>query len=219
MGGAAARAPVAMTALLNRSVRPATAIVSGSVKLAIAKEDIDAQVAEPSRRIVPADAGAQLAHPLHRGPEIRVPPVGHVHSELTRVSDGGCDPSGTDDGLRRDAAVVEAIAAQQVPLDQRDPGSQSRRTGCGHQAGRSRTDHDQVVSRGRFGIGPVGGVDVVDKRSVVHVVREDLFQQFLDIGFSNGRLMSKGSNGALARRAADSSSHAPVTDRGRQRPR
>ena len=128
MGGAAARAPVAITARRNRSVRPSTSTVVGLGEAAVAEEDVDAEVAvKRSPPSLGADAGPQPAHPLHDGGEIDLDRRPTAHAELARAPRARRRAGGADQRLGRHAADVEAVAAQEMPLDERDPGARARR--------------------------------------------------------------------------------------------
>src|SRR5262249_25224916 len=63
----------------------------------LAQEDIHAEAAEPCRRIVETDAGADGAHALHHGAEVNLHGTGHVNAErqsprAARRQRGGTKP-------------------------------------------------------------------------------------------------------------------------------
>ena len=88
------------------------------------------------------------------------------------IAHGGCGAGGADDGFRGDTTDIEAIAAHEVALDQRDLRAE---TGCrcgGNESGGACTDDDEVVFAGGRGIDPIGGMDVGDELLVVRVFGE-----------------------------------------------
>ncbi len=75
--------------------------------------------------------------------------------------------------LRRHAADVEAVAAEQMALDQRDLGAEPGRADRAHQAGGAGADHHQVIAVLRRRVAPVRRMDVLDQPPVVLVERLD----------------------------------------------
>ena len=73
-----------------------------------------------------ADLGADPPHPLHDGAEVDRHSVGNLHAEGRRLPEVRHDARGADHGLRGDAADVEAVPPQEVPLDQGDAGAEPR---------------------------------------------------------------------------------------------
>ena len=141
----------------------------------LAEEHVDAElVAIARRRVLVADARADAAHALHGRAEVGQPLVGHAEPELPGRPRLVHPARRADHGLRRHAADVQAVAAHQVPLDERDPGARLAAPATLTRPGGSGADHDEVVAaRGRR-VHPVGGVDVRDERFVVRVVRQDV---------------------------------------------
>ncbi len=133
--GAAARAPVAMTA---RRKRERGAVHLDGVRAGEAARRRGTRRRRGRRSAAPSRSrlrrGAQPAHALHDGGKVDARARRHVHAELARVPHLGGGARGADQGLRRHAADVEAVAAHQVALDQRDAGAEPGRAGRGHQA-------------------------------------------------------------------------------------
>ena len=134
-----------------------------------ADEDVDAESLVPLGGVDAADRRAQPAHAGHGGPEVALDAARERQAELRAVPRGGPDARGPDDPLRGDAADVQAVAAHQAPLDQRDPGPDSRRHRGGHEARRAGADHDQVVASAGRGVLPPGRMDVRDELPVERV--------------------------------------------------
>src|SRR5437588_582964 len=82
----------------------------------------------------------------------------------------GGGPRRPDEGLRGDAADVEAVAAQERALDQGDTAAQPGGAGGTDEARCARAQDDQVVASGRLGVGPVRRVDVAYQGLIVDVV-------------------------------------------------
>jgi len=80
-------------------------------------------------------------------------------------------PRGADNPLGGNAAHIQAIAAQQLPLDERHPGPQSGGPGRTHQAGRAGADHHQVIAWSGLRIHPIGGMNVAHQGFVVYINR------------------------------------------------
>jgi hypothetical protein len=78
-----------------------------------------------------------------------------------------------DDGLRGDAADVQAVAPHQVALDQGDPGAEAGGDQRRDQASGPRADHDQVIAALGHGVLPVRRVDIGNQGGVVGVSRCD----------------------------------------------
>jgi hypothetical protein len=139
----------------------------------MAEEDVHAELpAEAPRRVVRTDLRADPAHPLHDGAEVHARSRRHLHPERRRVTDLPDDVRRAEHRLRGYAACDEAVAAHEVPLDQRDPGAQARGAGGGDEPRRSRADHHEVVASRRLRVVPAGGVSVLDEGAVVGVVGE-----------------------------------------------
>jgi hypothetical protein len=157
----------------HRSGKPERLAVDGdgigAREPGLPQEDIDAQLTETLGGVVMADAGPQPAHALHDGGEIDLDGPGHAHPELARTADLGNGPGAAEQGLGRHAAVVEAVAAHQVFLDQGHLRAQAGRPGGADQPGRPRPDHHEVVAAGRSRVDPVRRVDVGHQLPVVTV--------------------------------------------------
>ena len=80
---------------------------------------------------------------------------------------------GGEQGLRWDAARVQAVAAEEVSLDERDPGAEAGGARGRHEAGGAAADDHQVVAAARRRIPPAARVHVMEQRAVVLVVRQD----------------------------------------------
>ena len=80
---------------------------------------------------------------------------------------------GADDGFRRHAADVKAIAAHKMFLNERDLRAKASRAHGADQARCAAADDNEVVARGGRGILPVGRVDVGDEFLIVRVPRLD----------------------------------------------
>ena len=108
----------------------------------------------------------------------------HDRREIHRhVADPHAEPAGrsrlrggaggAQQRLGRHAAGDEAVAAEQVALDQGDAGAESGRPGGRDQSGRPAADDQQVVARRRFGVDPVGRVDGVQQHPIPVVRRRN----------------------------------------------
>src|SRR6516162_3078518 len=131
--------------------------------------DIDTEASEPSRRVVGTDPGPQPAHTFHDASKIDSHVGRNLYPELCGVANLGGGPGGSDQCLGRYAADIEAVAPQEFALNQRHPGAQPGGTGGRDQPGGARTDHYQVVPRGRFRADPVRRVDVGHQSAVMFV--------------------------------------------------
>ena len=122
-----------------------------------------------------ADASAQPAHALHRRGKSDLRLAGMVNAELgagARVMGG---PRRADHALGRHTANVEAIAAQEITLDQRDLRAQSSCAGGADQSRRTAADDHHVVLSCRCRIAPVRRMAVVDQPFVVGIVGKQHF--------------------------------------------
>jgi hypothetical protein len=107
---------------LKRSTAPSTSTVSRLAKRASAEEHVDAElVAVAHGGVVVADLRADAAHALHRGAEVGLRARREREPDLllraARLRDHA---RRADHALRRHAADVQAVAAEQVALDERD---------------------------------------------------------------------------------------------------
>ena len=119
------------------------------------------------------DVGAQSAHSLHDLAEIRRRAGRDIHAELTRLAHRSHGPGRADDGLGRHAPYVQAIAAHEMFLDERDLCAESGRARGADQSCRAAADHDQVVAWRGQGVLPVRRMDVRNELLIVRVPRED----------------------------------------------
>ena len=134
---------------------------------AVADEDVDAETGEPLGGIVPAQVRSQSPETFHHRGEIDFDAVGHTDAELARVPNRPISPRGCDQRFGGDAPDVEAIAAQQVFLDQRHLRPEPGRPDRGDEPSRSRAHHKQVVPPGGFGIAPSFRPDMTQPALVV----------------------------------------------------
>ena len=123
--------------------------------------------------IVPADPGPDFPHSPHNRREVRLHPRRHPHSEPIHLPDIGRRPAGPDDRLRGDTANIQTVAPQQMFLDERDLGAQSRRPRCrDNPTGPSPHDH-QVVAGSRHGVDPIRRMHMGNQRPVMKIRREN----------------------------------------------
>jgi hypothetical protein len=80
-------------------------------------------------RVRRADAGSQPAHPLHDRPKIHRHALRHPNPIRVGALHGRRDAGRGDDPLGGHAAAHQAVAAGQVPLDQRDAPADRRTAG------------------------------------------------------------------------------------------
>ncbi len=84
----------------------------------------------------------------------------------------GIQARGANDRLRRHAADIQAGAAEQMPLDQRDLRARCRRAVRRDESGRAGADDHQVVTLRGPWIAPTGGTHVVHALTLGGIVRE-----------------------------------------------
>ena len=88
-----------------------------------------------------------------------------------RIAHLGEEPRASDDGLRRNAPDIEAIAAEEIAFDERHRCAECRGgVGRGSARGSAADDHE-IITIGRRGIGPVGRVDVAEALALIRVIR------------------------------------------------
>ena len=97
----------------------------------------------------------QFPHAVHGGGEIRLPSVGHFHSERGSISYCCCGTCSADDSLGWNAADIQAVSTHHFTLNQGDLCTQSGSSGGSHETGWARADHHQVVAAIRHGINVV----------------------------------------------------------------
>ena len=116
-----------------------------------------------------ADVRPEAPHALHDAREVRPVSFRGVHPVAVGPLYIEDDAGGADETLRRDATDIEAVAAEQVPLHQRHPGADARRSGGGHEPRGAGAQNHQVVTFRGLRISPVGRMDVGDEFFVVSV--------------------------------------------------
>ncbi len=107
-------------------------------------QDLDAHLPEPVGVVVGLDRGAGVAD-AGEDPAAVDRRVAAVEAEVGGLPHRVRDPRRSEEGLARDASRPEALAAQAVPLDERGPGAQRRRSRGGDQARCAPADDDEVV--------------------------------------------------------------------------
>ena len=123
-------------------------------------------------RIVVADPRPQFSHAGHRSAKIVLHPWRNIQAELLGMPQIGPGPCRAYETFRRHTADIQAVAAHEMPFDQRDfradAGSDHRR----HQTRRSRPNHDQIVPPGRLRIDPARRMHVLDQLPIMLIVGE-----------------------------------------------
>ncbi len=191
MGGTKGRAPEAITARRKRSRWPPTSTASAATKRpSPMKTSTPSSVNRRalSWRLMSARSWRIRSMARPKSPSPLTGGAPNRSRAGARVVPGA---GGADHRLRRHAAVVEAVAAQQPALDQRHPGAQPGGAGGAHQPGGAGADHHQVVALGRLRVDPGRRVDVVDQPLVVAIERldeaGDLGVQVGDCGLTHPR--------------------------------
>ena len=117
----------------------------GAAERGVAQEHIDAECAEALDAINGTDVGAQATEPRHDGAEVAF--GGDARSAKSLGGGAGLAPrtGRPNHSFRGHAAEVEAIAAEHVPLDQRDARPEAGRDCCAHETRRAGTDHHEVI--------------------------------------------------------------------------
>ncbi len=108
----------------------------------VPEEHVHAKTPEPVRRVVGRDGGAGPADACHR------------------LAEGQVSACAADKCLGRDTPGIQAVAAKQMPLDERDAGAQAHGARCRHESGRAAANHHEVVTVRRDGIDPVRRADL-----------------------------------------------------------
>jgi hypothetical protein len=93
-------------------------------EFSLTDKDIDAETGEALDRIMAADAGAKPAHPFHRGAEGSLRLTVQAHPERRTAAGFMNRARRANDPFGRDATYVEAVAAHEIALDQRDLGAE-----------------------------------------------------------------------------------------------
>lgn len=141
---------------------------AGAGEAGLAEVDFDAELGEAFDGVVMADDGADAAEVFHDAGEVdlRLEGADPPGAGEPDVMDGA---GGADEGLRGNASGVEAVAAEEMTLDQGhlrpDPGG----AGGADEARRPRPDDDEVVGSGRGGVLVAGRVDLFAEVQVVPV--------------------------------------------------
>ena len=106
--------------------------------------------------------------PSPRRNRSRLPAMANAElSAVARVMGGA---RGADEALRRHAADVEAIAAEEIALDQRDLRAEPGGAGGADQARRAAADDNHIVFSRRRRIVPARRVAVLDEAPVMSIV-------------------------------------------------
>ena len=119
-----------------------------------------------------ADIGAQPAHPLHRRGEVDLRFARERNAELGTAARLVRRARRANDAFRRHAADVQAIAAHEIALDERDLRAQTGGARGAHQTRGAAADDDQIVFSRRRRIDPARRMTVFDQLLVVRIVRE-----------------------------------------------
>ena len=118
--------------------------------------------------------GTQPTRPLHDGGEIDAHGTADLNAEVAGAANLVGGARGGQQRLGRHTADVEAVAAEEVFLDQGDARPQAGGPGGADQARRAGADDDEVVVRRRLGVDPVRRMHVADQLTVERVRRRDL---------------------------------------------
>ena len=108
---------------------------------------------------------------MHHGAEIDSDVSGDLRTVMLGFSHLGIKLGRANDRFRRHTADVQAIAAEQFALDQRDFRTKCRRGMRGHESGRSGTDDQELVAIERRWIDPIGWPHIFKAFSIEIVVR------------------------------------------------
>src|SRR6266481_938647 len=138
--------------------------------MALAKKDVHAECGKPLDRIMRSNLCAHAAEPTHDVSKFNSGRRG-FNPELARFRHGVRCAGSTNKGLGRHATIVQAVAAHEMPLNQRHARAQNRRPGCRYQAGGPCSHHYQAVPSCRFWIHPVRGMNIFDQSFIEFVSR------------------------------------------------
>jgi hypothetical protein len=116
--------------------------------------------------------GAAAPHPLHQGREIDVELVSY-DAQTAGALQLANRARGSDERLGRNTARVQTIAAQKMTLDERHAGAQARRANGADESCSASAKHNEIVRRGRNGVQPARGVNVVHELDI-GAVKESL---------------------------------------------
>jgi hypothetical protein len=141
----------------------------GAGEMGLPQEDLDPLALQAGHRVIVADVGAQAAHPRHDRAEIHLDAFRHADPQLGRPAQLADHLRRANDALGGHAAPVQAVAAQQMALDQRGLAAQAGRPDGADQPRGPPADDDQVVAAVGPRIAPVGRVRVGHQPAVVLV--------------------------------------------------
>src|SRR5260370_26613017 len=110
-------------------------------KMSFAPKNVYPERLEAFLRIVRRDFGAAFPHSLENFFESELRRLS-IQAPFFRFADLLDQSRGGNERLARNATEVQAIAAHQAALDQRDASAEASRSRCGHEPGRARADHD-----------------------------------------------------------------------------
>src|SRR5260370_42285719 len=143
--GIAARLPVAITKFLARSFCPSTSISCGERKCASPRKTSTPERLEAFLRIVRRDFGAAFPHSLENFFESELRRLS-IQAPFFRFADLLDQSRGGNERLARNATEVQAIAAHQTPLNQRDASTAASRSRSRPEPRPAGADHDDMLS-------------------------------------------------------------------------
>ena len=150
--------------------RPATDLDRvGACEARVTQVNINPQFPEARRGVVRAQVGAQPAEPRHHGGKIDRHVTFDPNAERSRLAHGSGGPGRAEQRLRGHTADIEAVAAQQVTLHERNLCPKTRGAGGGHESGGATADHDEVVAAGRCRVYPVRRMNLRLQAAVMFV--------------------------------------------------
>ena len=145
-GGSTGLDPVAMIQAFAETGRPSTATRWLSTKTGCPEADLRPQAAEPRGGIVLLDPVDDAPDAVHDRPEFHRRPDHVRQAELLQTAGLRPDARRPDQGLRGDAAHVEAVPAQPIGFfDEDGPGAELRPARRRRQSRRAAPDHPEIV--------------------------------------------------------------------------
>ena len=135
----------------------------------VTEKHVNTRLAVALHRVVATDPCPQAPHARHGNPEIHAGIAVRLHAVLRGVTHVGKCRRGANDALAGHAAVVQAVAAHEVSLDERYPCAKPRGADGRYQARRARAQHNQIVGVVRRRIFVVGWVRVCQQVQIVLV--------------------------------------------------
>ncbi len=126
---------------------------------------IDARFAQSPCRSGPAQARLQPPHALHHRWKADADRARHLCAEIFRIAHFRIEPRGAYDRLRRHATDIQAVAADEIALDERHLRAQCGRFARRRQPARPRADDDEIVFAREAGVAPSGGMNIVLERA------------------------------------------------------